>query len=62
MSTETFTQECEIITETDKAILIDVNGERIWIPLTQVEEIYRAKRGPDSITMTAWIAKMKGLI
>lgn len=67
-STEFYTLACEFVHETDAAVLIiDVStGEKLWIPLSQVEEMHKT---PDDsgklfgeIVMTAWIAKQKGLI
>lgn len=52
-------RNADIKRETAKAILVEVNGEDVWIPLSQVTD-----RDDDAgtITMTAWIAKEKGLI
>ena len=49
----------EIKAETAKAILIEVDEEEIWIPLSQITD-----RDDDvgEITMSAWIAREKGLI
>lgn len=49
----------EVLVETAKAILIDVNGEEIWIPLSQVTN---RDDEASELTMTAWIAKEKGLL
>ena len=49
--------------ETEKAVLITVKDREdpLWMPLSQVKKITRAGEGKDSITVTAWIAKQKGL-
>ncbi len=52
-----------ILRETDEAIQVDVDGEKIWFPLSQVEEIHR-ENGPemDWLVVTKWIAQKKGLV
>lgn len=59
---ETHKIECNIVRETDAAILVTAieTGEQIWIPLSQVEEIHRTR--PATIVITRWIAEQKGLI
>lgn len=50
----------EIVHETDNAILVKVDGEEIWFPLSQVEAIHR---GPEPwLVVTEWIAKKKDLM
>lgn len=63
-STETYQMACTFKAETDRAVLIvdHASGEELWIPLSQVEEMHRTPTQEGSITMTAWIAKRKGLI
>lgn len=59
-SEELFTlEDCEIKHETAKALLVNFNGEEIWLPLSQVSEIHRDE---GKVVMTAWIAKEKGLL
>lgn len=62
-SQEYISIDCTIQKETDAAILIDVEGEDYWIPFSQIESVRRMKDGmaKDSVIMTAWIAKTKGL-
>lgn len=55
------TVKCCIEHETDEAILITADGEKHWIPLSQVEKIVRRPIGFDEVQMTDWIAKQKGL-
>ena len=52
-------RNAEIKAETTKAILIEVDEEEIWIPHSQITD-RDDKAG--TITMSAWIAKAKGLI
>ena len=49
-----------IMRETEKAVLVDINDEEVWLPLSQVEEITRRPEG-DTLLITAWIAEQKGL-
>lgn len=48
--------------ETDNAIFINLHGEDLWIPLSQVKEIHRGPNGNNTLVVTAWIAKKKGLM
>jgi hypothetical protein len=53
-----------VIAETANAILVDVDGEQVWLPLSQVHddsEVY-AKGHTGKLVITEWIAKQKGLI
>jgi hypothetical protein len=45
--------------ETDKAYLVEIDGDEYWIPKSQVEDI---DEGAMVIEMTEWIALEKGLI
>ena len=55
---------CYIKYETDNAILIEDEtlDEPVWIPLSQIDEIHRAKDGLATVVMTDWIARQKGLL
>jgi hypothetical protein len=55
------TVECARKHETDSAVLIDVDGEQIWIPLSQVDSLHFDGRGNGSIVISDWIAQQKGL-
>ena len=48
----------KFLRESDKAILIEIHDEEIWIPLSQVTDI---DRDAGTITLTEWIAKQKNL-
>lgn len=54
--------ECEFIRETDAAVLIEVDDEQMWIPLSQISSMCRPQRGMGKIVMSQWIANQKGLI
>lgn len=66
------TVEGEILRETDKAICLrlyepndpEKDGEDIWFPLSQVEQIHHERKngvGSDRLVVTDWIAKAKDL-
>lgn len=51
---------------TEKALLCDIDGEEVWIPLSQVHddsEVFDdAKNAMGKLVVTEWIAKQKGLV
>lgn len=60
--------DAKYLHETEKAILVEIEGQQLWIPLSQIDassEICDGcgmKRGEaGTIVMTAWIARQKGL-
>lgn len=59
------TLKCKHLAETDKAVqIVDLDdGQVYWIPLSQVISRTReaADRSMGTITMTEYIARMKGL-
>lgn len=55
-------KSAEFIRETDNAILVRLDDEDIWIPFSQIERRTLYPDGRFEVTMTAWIAKKKGLI
>lgn len=55
------TVECVRKYETDNAVLIEIDGEDVWIPLSQVESMHFDSRSNGSIVVSDWIAKQKGL-
>lgn len=63
-SQELYTQEnITILREGDAATLIEtLEGEEAWIPHSQIKEVKHHPDGRTDMTMTAWIAKQKGLI
>lgn len=55
----------KFVHETSNAILVEdpVSDEKIWLPLSQVEEIHRHKGGDTgTVVMSDWIARQKGLL
>jgi len=60
MSRQEIEVECDIVSETDDAILLLIDDEEIWFPLSQIKRIVRGN-SYDLITMTAWIAEQKGI-
>ncbi len=56
-------EDLEFLHETDSAILVEYDGEEVWLPLSQIEWDGDAEKG-DSITVTMpeWLAEEKGLI
>lgn len=53
--------ECKIKHETENAILIEVAEVDYWVPFSQVDQIHRSPKG-DTIHMSEWIAKQKGIL
>jgi hypothetical protein len=54
-----------IITETEKALLVVIDGAEVWMPKNQIHddsECYSLKSGPGTMTITRWIAEQKGLL
>lgn len=50
--------------ETDKALLCDIDGEEIWIPLSQVDDSseVQSKGDEGTLIITKWCAEQKGLV
>lgn len=52
---------CTRLRETDAAILIDVEGDEHWIPLSQVSQMgWHTGSGIGYIVLSDWIAKKIG--
>lgn len=53
-----------IVAETDKALLLLIDGEEFWIPLNQISDPddYLLGIVDCTVTVTRWIAEKKGLI
>ena len=50
------------VAETTNAILIEhETAGKVWIPLSQVDEIHH-KNGEVTLVMSTWIAEKKGLL
>ncbi|OHD23869.1 MAG: hypothetical protein A2Y38_17420 [Spirochaetes bacterium GWB1_59_5] len=56
-------EDVTVIKQTDKALLVDVDGTQHWIPQSQIHdnsEVYKA--GTEGILIiTDWIAKQRNL-
>ena len=48
---------------TDKAMLVEIDGEDVWLPLSQVDNPSRFDEHDEDITVsiTSWLANEKGL-
>jgi len=45
-----------------KAVLVEIDGTQHWLPYSQINKITRTtSKGCDSLEITAWIAREKGL-
>lgn len=55
--------DCKIVRETDKAILVEYDGEDVWLPHSQIREAYKLEIGTSGVTVevTAWLCKQKGI-
>lgn len=53
---------CRFIRETEAAILVEIEGEELWIPLSQVTRMRKQPNGEGTITFASFIANQKGLI
>lgn len=58
----TYQAVCTFLRESEKAVLIEIQQEEMWIPLSQVREMHKSPNGEGRIAMSAWIAKQKHLI
>lgn len=55
--------DVECTAETDRAILVSVNGGDHWVPKSQLHddsEVY-SKKDSGKLVMSKWIAKQRGL-
>lgn len=63
-------EEAKLLNNTEKALLIEIDGEEVWLPFSQIhdftdffDEEERLRKGVTlRVGMTEWIAKAKGLI
>lgn len=53
----------EVKRETDKAFLVVIDGEQVWIPKSQIDSPDDYEEGDTNctISVTEWIANEKGL-
>ncbi len=56
--------DARCLRETDKAILVEIDGDEYWIPQSQVSEDSEVwKEGDEGdLVISSWIAKQKQLI
>lgn len=64
MSEKVQIQNVTVARETESALLVNIEGEEIWIPKSQIDddsEVYK-KDTSGTLVITEWIAKQKGLV
>jgi hypothetical protein len=56
-------EECSVKAVTERAILVEYEGEELWFPLSQVSEGDQYENGDEGVTIsvTEWIADQKGI-
>ncbi len=56
-------EDCLVLKATDKALLVEYDGEEVWPPLSQISEAEQYEVGDKDVTIsiTAWLAKQKGI-
>ncbi len=52
----------ELITDTDRAILVTDGGHPVWLPKSQIEYERRGVGGLYEVTLPVWLAHEKGLV
>ena len=54
---------CEVVAQTESALLINYDDTEYWIPRTQIkgEDTYDVGDEDVTISITEWIAKKKGI-
>ncbi len=53
-----------VMAETDHAILVEIEGEKVWVPKSQMHEdseVYSRESGSGELLVTEWWAKKRGL-
>jgi hypothetical protein len=51
--------------ESDRAILVAIEGEKVWVPKSQIDEdseVYSKKSGGGALIVTRWWAEKAGLV
>lgn len=53
----------EVITVSDRGMLVEIGGEEVWLPLSQIADHEDYSPGDCDLTLsvTEWIARQKGL-
>ena len=55
-------EDVEILKETEKAFLVDLDGEEYWLPKSQILDADEYREGDEgTLSISAWIAREKGL-
>ena len=58
---------CKYVSSTDKAVLVEIDGDKEWIPISQIRDasvdLDELEKGdPVTITIPEWLAEEKGLM
>ena len=58
-----YLERCEIVHETDRAMLINYDGNKIWVPKSQINELDRLDVGDTNVTVpiSRWFAEKEGI-
>lgn len=56
-------EDCNILLLTEKAAYVEWDGERHWLPLSQISDPDTLEAGDSGVTVsvTEWIAEQKGI-
>ena len=64
MTTVTFDVEA-VEAETERAILVRIEGEKVWVPKSQIDddsEVYSKESGAGLLIVSEWWAEKEGLL
>ena len=64
MSTDdSVTFDCTYVSETDRAVLVNVEDEEIWLPKSQVDDLGDNNERGDELTLSIpeWLADQHGI-
>jgi hypothetical protein len=53
-------EECEVLRETEKALLVRIDGDEVWLPKSQLID-YEDETDVTYIVMPRWLADAKEL-
>ncbi len=58
--------DSRVVKATDKAVLVEYEGEEYWLPRSQIvveeSEVYDVEGDHGTLVITEWIAQQKGLV
>jgi hypothetical protein len=59
-----YIEAIRIVHITESAMLVELEDQSVWLPLSQVDEVDRLEEGDENITIgiTPWIAEKNGLV